>query len=469
MASPSLAPLDLFVIGGGSGGVAAARRAAAHGASVGICEASRYGGTCVVRGCVPKKLMHYAAGVRRAVGVARSYGWEITEPNLLWERLQDARNREVARLEGVYQSLLDKSGVERLAGRGRIVGRDGEAFVVEVDGQRRHARRVLVAVGARAEQPDIPGLEHAVTSDAVVEGEIPFPRRVAVLGAGYIGVELAGILHGCGAEVTIILRGDQPLRGFDDDLRAELATQMTQSGIRLLPQTRVEGLARTASGIAVQGPLVPVEADLVIAALGRKPKPNTASLGLAELGVRLTANGAAYVDVGYETNVKGIFAVGDCCDHGGNTLDGAGFDLTPIAIAEGRAFAERQFNRNPQSVRYDTVPTAVFSEPELGSVGLSEGRARALGYDVTIYRTRFKPMRYALGDDPRRTLMKLVVDSDGDRVLGCHMVGDDAAEIIQGLAVALTAGATKAQFDETVALHPTAAEEFVTMYQPAAS
>lgn len=457
------------MIGGGSGGVAAARRAAAYGATVGICEASRYGGTCVVRGCVPKKLMHYAAGMPHAVAVARSYGWEIADPALRWERLQEARNREIARLEAVYQSLLDKAGVERLAGRGRIVGRDGETFVVEVEGQQRRARRVLVAVGARAEQPDIPGLEHAVTSDAVVEGEIPFPRRVAVLGAGYIGVELAGILKGCGAEVTVVLRGDQPLRGFDDDLRAELTTQMTQSGIRMLPQTRVEAVARTPSGIEVKGPLVPVEADLVVAALGRKPKPNTASLGLAELGVRLTANGAAYVDVGYETNVKGIFAVGDCCDHGGNALDGTGFDLTPIAIAEGRAFAERQFNRNPQVVRYDTVPTAVFAEPELASVGLSETRARALGYDVAIFRTRFKPMRYTLGDDPRRTLMKLVVDRDSDRVLGCHMVGDDAAEIIQGLAVALTAGASKAQFDETVALHPTAAEEFVTMYQPAAS
>jgi glutathione reductase (NADPH) len=464
-----LAPLDLFVIGGGSGGVAAARRAASYGASVGICEASRYGGTCVVRGCVPKKLMHYAASVPHAVRVARDYGWELSDPRLRWAQLQAVRNRETARLEGVYQSLLDKAGVERLTGRGRILGRDGDAFVVEVGEQRRLARRVLIAVGARAEQPEIPGLELAVTSDAVVEGEIPFPRRVAVLGAGYIGVELAGILNGCGAEVTVVLRGDQPLRGFDDDLRSDLTEQMTRGGIRMLPLTRVDGLERTASGIAVRGPHVPVEADLVIAALGRKPKPNTASLGLAELGVRLTANGAAYVDVGYETNVKGIFAVGDCCDHGGNALDGAGFDLTPIAIAEGRAFAERQFNQNPQVVRYDTVPTAVFSEPELGTVGLSEARARALGYDVAIYRTRFKPMRYTLGDHHRRTLMKLVVDRDGDRVLGCHMVGDDAAEIIQGLAVALTAGATKAQFDETVALHPTAAEEFVTMYQPAAS
>ncbi|MEK0081859.1 glutathione-disulfide reductase [Benzoatithermus flavus] len=462
---------DLFIIGAGSGGVACARRAASYGAKVGIAEARRVGGTCVIRGCVPKKLMHYGAHFGEALADARAYGWQIGErPPLDFEALCRARNQEIDRLNGIYIDMLKKAGVELFTGRARVQPRwSGDGFVVAVGEHEIHTRRILVAVGAHPSLPEIDGIEHAMTSDEVLEQVYPLPRRLVVVGAGYIGVEFASIFRALGADTTLVLRGDLPLRGFEEDLRRHLTDEMRAHGLKIQPDTRVERIERTSDGFALHTNRGVIACDRVIYATGRAPIPNTRGIGLEDLGVRMSDIGVIQVDRGYASNVKGIFAVGDCSDHGGHGLGAAQFDLTPVAIAEGRALAEAQFNDNPQTVAYETIPTAVFALPQASSVGLSEARARSLGYDVTIYRTRFRPMVHTLTGGSGRTMMKLVVDKASDRVLGCHMVGEDAAEIIQGFAVALTAGATKAVFDATVALHPTAAEEFVTMYQPAQS
>jgi glutathione reductase (NADPH) len=466
---------DLFVIGAGSGGVACARRAAAHGAKVGIAEGSRVGGTCVVRGCVPKKLMRYGAHFGEALKDARGYGWrQEARPSLDFEALCEARNREIARLGGVYVEMLGKAGVRLFEGFARLLPRPRAAggFAVAFDGGREEvsAERVLVAVGAKPSLPELPGIELAMTSDQVLEDVYPLPRRLAVVGAGYIGVEFASIFRALGAETTLVLRGDLPLRGFEEDLRRHLTQEMAAHGLRIRPETRVEGLARRGDdGVVLRTSGGDLAADRVIYATGRSPVPNTKGIGLEDLGVRLGEAGAVLVDRGYGSSTEGVFAVGDCSDHGGHGLASGQFDLTPVAIAEGRALAERLFNDNPRHVAYETIPTAVFAIPQAGTVGLSEARARALGYDVAVFRTAFRPMVHALTGEPSKTMMKLVVDKASDRVLGCHMVGEDAAEIIQGFAVALTAGATKAVFDSTVALHPTAAEEFVTMNQPVPS
>jgi glutathione reductase (NADPH) len=462
-----MADLDLFVIGAGSGGVACARRAAGYGARVAIAERSRVGGTCVIRGCVPKKLMHYAAQLGEAVRAARAYGWETTAPRLVFRRLLEARNREIARLNGLYIGMLERAGVRLLTGEARILGRDGEGFCVAVGAERLTATRVLVATGARPRLPALPGLEHALTSDAVLEELYDQPRRVAVVGGGYIGVELASILHALGSETTLVIRRDLPLAGFDRELRERLTEQLVAHGLRLAGGRAVAGIERRDAGLVLHTDGAPVEADAVLLATGRDPLPNTTGIGLEALGVAMHADGAIRVDRDYESTVPGLLAVGDCADHAGQGLHAGQHDLTPIAIAEGRHVAERLFNDRRVAVAYDTVPTAVFGLPQVGSVGLSEELARGRGREVRIFRTEFRPMLHTLTGGPARTFMKLVVDTADDRVLGLHMVGDDAAEIVQGFAVAMTAGATKAHFDATVALHPTAAEEFVTMYQPA--
>jgi glutathione reductase (NADPH) len=460
---------DLFVIGAGSGGVACARRAASYGAKVGIAESRRVGGTCVIRGCVPKKLMHYGAHFGEALTAARSYGWQVGEkPPLDFEALCEARNREIARLNGIYIGMLEKAGVDLFTGRARVQPRwSGDGFIVQVGEAEIHTKRVLVSVGTHPSLPEIDGIEHAMTSDEVLEEVYPLPRRLVVVGAGYIGVEFASIFRALGSDVTLVLRGDMPLRGFEEDLRLHLTEEMQAHGLKIQPDTRIEQIEKTADGFDLCTNRGTIPCDRVIYATGRAPIPNTRGIGLEDLGVRMSDLGTIHVDGAYASSVEGIHAVGDCSDHGGNGL--GQFDLTPVAIAEGRVVAETLFNANPQTVAYETIPTAVFALPQASSVGLSEARARSLGYDVAIYRTRFRPMVNTLTGDSGRTMMKLVVDKASDRVLGCHMVGDDAAEIIQGFAVALTAGATKAVFDATVALHPTAAEEFVTMYQPAQS
>jgi glutathione reductase (NADPH) len=458
--------LDLFVIGGGSGGVSCARRAAAHGARVALAEASRVGGTCVVRGCVPKKLMHYAARFGEQLEDARAYGWPVERPTHDWDALIAARNNEIARLEGIYRKMLESAGVRLIEGPAAVEGRSGDAFIVQAAGEEVSAARVLIATGARPQLVEVPGIEHAITSDQVLEGSLPRPERVVIVGAGYIGVEVACFLSGLGIEATMVLRRDLPLRGFDEDLRSHLADEIEKRGVRLRPGTTVRQIVREGDGLLVATDSGMIEADAVVYATGRTPRANTGGIGLGALGVRRDTLGAIHVDVTYESVVPGLLAVGDCSDHAGNGLDSGAHDLTPVAIAEGRALAERLFNANPQTVRYDAVPTAVFSQPEAAAVGMSEERARALGHEVQIFRTVFRPMLHTLTGRDTRTMMKVVVDRGTDAVLGCHMVGDDAAEIVQGLAVALTVGVTKAELDATMALHPTAAEELVTLRQP---
>jgi glutathione reductase (NADPH) len=463
-----LADFDLLVIGGGSGGVACARRAASHGARVGLAEASRVGGTCVIRGCVPKKLMHYGAHMAEYLRMAGPYGWDVGAVEGRFERLLENRNREIERLNGIYVRMLEDSGVRVLRGYATLrPERDGGAFLVDVAGERVSADRVLVAVGGRPSLPEIEGRELALTSDEVLEEVYPLPRRLVVVGGGYIGVEFASIMHAFGAETTLVIRGDRPLRGFDHDLRDALTAELERDGLKILRGAGIAAFRRGGDGgVLVETDKGSVEADKVVLAIGRRSKANTDRLGLEAHGVRVDSTGAVLVDKRYESNVPGLFAVGDSSDHAGTVMDAGRNDLTPVAIAEGRALAETLFNDNPVEVSYGTIPTAVFGLPQAAAVGLTEERARALGHEVEIYRTRFRPMLYTIPGGERRTMMKLVVDKATDRVLGCHMVGDDAGEIVQGFAVALCAGATKRTFDSTVALHPTAAEEFVTMYKP---
>ncbi|HFD15349.1 MAG TPA: glutathione-disulfide reductase [Rhodospirillales bacterium] len=463
-----MARFDLFVIGGGSGGIACARRAAAYGARVGLAEPGRLGGTCVVRGCVPKKLMHYAAHLGALIGTSRAYGWRVAEPEHDFRALLEARNAEIRRLEGIYERMLETAGVTLFRARARLASTGTPPHRVEVGGEEVLADNLLIAVGGRPSLPEVPGIEHAVTSEFLLEEVYDRPPHLAVVGAGYIGLELASIMRGLGSRVTLIYRRELPLRGFDYDLRVALADALAHEGIELRPCTRVERIRRKGDGVVLETDTGPVEAGLVLYATGREPVPNTRGLGLEDAGVRMDADGTIYVDVTYRSNVPGIYAVGDCSDHAGHGLAATQYDLTPVAIAEGRAVAERLFRDHPQLVNYETVPTAVFSVPQAASVGYSEQQARDLGHEVAVYTTRFRPMLHSLEGGQQQTFMKILVDRADDRVLGCHMVGEDAAEIIQGFAVALTCGATKEQFDSTVGLHPSAAEEFVTMYQPAA-
>jgi glutathione reductase (NADPH) len=376
--------------------------------------------------------------------------------------LIEARNREIDRLNGIYLGMLEKAGVELVKGRGRVTGPN----TVEFEGRSLTAERILVAVGAKPTLLETPGIEHVITSDDALENLAEKPARMAVLGAGYIGLELASIFCGLGVQTALIFRRDLPLRGFDDDLRAFLKDQLQARGMDVRPKTEILEIHPHDGRLRLQVTGGPLEVDQVLYATGRDPVPNTANLGLEALGVELTGNGAVKVDKTYRSSVPSILAVGDCSDHAASGLDSGSFDLTPVAIAEGRAIAEGLWNDNPHEINYDTVPTAVFSLPEAAAVGLTEAAARKQGLDVRIFKTSFRPLLHTLTDEPVKTMMKMVVDRATDRVVGCHMVGDAAGEIIQGLAVAMTAGATKSAFDETVGLHPSAAEEFVTMYQP---
>lgn len=460
----NVADFDLFVIGGGSGGVACARRSASYGARVGLCEDGRLGGTCVIRGCVPKKLMRYGALFSEHFKTSRGYGWDFGEVKLDWPELITSRNNEILRLNGIYRSMLEKAGVTVVEGRGKVTG----AHSVEVDGRTFTADRILVAVGARPSLLDVPGIEHVMTSNEALEGMTAQPRRLAVMGAGYIGVELASIFHGLGVETSLFFRKSLPLAAFDQDLREMLVDQYRARGLDIQAGTTIEAIKPDGDDLVLTTSAGEMRYDTVLYATGRKPIPNTRDLGLAELNIAMDGTGAVHVDHTYQSNIPSIYAVGDCSDHAGAGLNSGAHDLTPVAIAEGRVIAETLFNNNPHDVRYDTIPTAIFSLPEAGAVGLTEEQARSAGHDVKIFKTSFRPMLHTLTDEPVKIMMKLVVDAASDCVLGAHMVGDDAGEIMQGLAVAMTAGATKADFDATVGLHPSAAEEFVTMYQASA-
>ncbi|MEM6292117.1 MAG: glutathione-disulfide reductase [Myxococcota bacterium] len=443
---------DLFTIGAGSGGVAASRRAGGYGARVGICEERRVGGTCVLRGCVPKKLLVYAAHIRTELADAAGYGWSIGESSVDWGKLIESKDKELDRLNGIYLRLLANNNVALHEGRGVIV----DPHTVEVEGRTFTAERILVATGGWPTLPEIPGIEHAMTSNEALDlAEVP--KRVAIVGGGYIGVEFAGIWNGAGSSVTVIARGETLLRGFDNDVCETLAEEMRKEGVDLRLNTRVNAIEKTADGLRLRldhGEYL--EVDQVLFATGRHP--HSRNLGLEEVGVKTNADGAIIVDEWSKTNVPGIWAVGDVTTR---------MALTPVAIADGRAFVETEFRDNPTPVDHGAVPTAVFSDPPIGTVGLSEQDARDLGTGpIDVYRAKFRPMKFVLPGRDSKTLMKLIVDRESDRVLGLHMVGPDAPEIVQGFAVAIKAGATKKQFDATVGIHPSSAEEFVTMTTP---
>jgi glutathione reductase (NADPH) len=439
---------DLFTIGAGSGGVAASRRAGSYGARVGIAEDYRFGGTCVIRGCVPKKLLVYGASFADAFTDAAGYGWTVPTPSFDWGTLIANKNKEIDRLEGIYKKLLEGANVAMFATRGRVI----DAHTIEVGGKRVTAANILVSTGAWPEMPQIPGIEHAITSNEALEMTTS-PKRIAIVGGGYIAVEFAGIFAGVGSEVTEIIRADQILRGFDEDIRSNLTIEMKQRGIKIMPSQHIAEIKKTSVGFTLRLESgVSVETDCVMYATGRNPRGR--NLGLEEVGVKINAKGAIEVDEWSRTAVPNIYAIGDVTDR---------LNLTPVAIAEGRAMAETLFNNNPMTISHDNVATAVFSQPPVGTVGMTEDHARARGITVDIYRTRFRPMKHTLSGREERIMMKLVVDRATDRVLGIHMVGVDSPEIVQSLAVAITCGATKKQFDRTMAVHPTSAEEFVTL------
>jgi len=438
---------DLVTIGAGSGGVRASRLAGGYGARVAIAEQGRVGGTCVLRGCVPKKLLVYGAHFADDFADARAYGWDPGAPGFDWPALIAAKNRELTRLEGVYERVLRDNKVDILVGTARLA----DPHTVEVAGRTVTAERILIATGGAPSVPRVPGVHFAVTSNEALE--LPaLPRRVVIAGGGYIAVEFAGIFNALGAEVTVVIRAPNILRGFDDDIRETLAAEMEKRGVGIRRGTLIQSIEQVANGrsVVLSGD-EEIETDLVMFATGRLP--NTRGLGLDAVGVALDDKGAVVVDEWSRTAVPHIYAVGDCTDR---------MNLTPVAIAEGRAFAENEFNGKSIRMTYENIPSAVFSQPPVGTVGLTEERARARGA-VDVYLSRFKPMKHTLTGRDERVMMKLVVDAASDRVLGCHMVGVDAPEIIQGMAVALTCGATKAQVDATLGIHPTAAEEFVTM------
>jgi glutathione reductase (NADPH) len=444
---------DLFVIGAGSGGIATARRAAQYGAKVGIVEYDRLGGTCVNRGCVPKKLMVYASRFPKEFKAASGYGWTVGESEFDWKTMITAVNNEVDRLNGIYQKMLDNSQVKIYEGRGAFI----DSHTIAIGEEKVTAEKILIAVGGKPDKPPIPGIEHAITSREIFHLEEQ-PKRIVIIGAGYIGVEFACILNALGTEVTQIIRGDKILKGFDEDIRDEIQAGMEQKGIRIITKSDCDRLniEKTDSGLKIQ--LVGEETETIVtdaislAATGRIP--NLDGLGLENTKVEVV-DGAISVNEYSQTAEENIYAVGDCTDR---------INLTPVAINEGRAFADTHFGGQSRQMSYKNVPTAVFSSPEAATVGLTETEARAkYGDAIQVYRSKFRPMYYTLPDMQEKTLMKLIVDTNTDKVVGAHMVGDYAAEIIQGVAIAVKMGATKANFDATVGIHPSSAEEFVTM------
>lgn len=442
---------DLFVVGAGSAGVRAARMSAGFGARVAIGEAYRPGGTCVIRGCVPKKLLVYAAHYRDDFEDARAYGW-TAQPEFSWPTLIANKNREIAQLEDFYRTLLKTSGVRLLEGRARVL----DAHTVEVAGRTYTAAHILVATGGWPTLPAIPGIEHCITSNEALELS-DLPRRVLVVGGGYVAAEFTGIFHGVGSKVILAYRGEQILRGFDLDVRQHLHQELLRKGIDVKLGCDVAGIERRPDGalearLVAAGATATVVVDAVMYATGRHA--NTAGLGLESAGVKLRPDGAVIVDEYSRSTTENIFAVGDVTQR---------IALTPVAIREGAAVATTLYGGVATPADHVNVPHAVFSLPPVGVVGLGEAQARDLFANVKIYKTTFRPLKYTLSGRNERTLMKLVVDADSQRVVGAHMVGPDAPEIIQAIAIAVKAGLTKRDFDVTVAVHPTAAEEFVTL------
>jgi glutathione reductase (NADPH) len=443
---------DLFVIGAGSGGVRAARFSANFGARVGVAEERYLGGTCVNVGCIPKKLLvyasHYAEDFRDA---AKGFGWKVAVEGFDWSALIENKNREIERLNGVYDGLLSGAGAAHIEGHGKII----DPHTVEVAGKQYTADTILLATGGWPKLPELPGIEHAISSNEVFFLEDQ-PRRVLIVGGGYIAVEFAGIFNGLGSDVVQVYRGPLFLRGFDDDVRAHLAGEIRKQGVDLRFDTNVTEIEKTADGLrATLTDGSTLDVDQVLYATGRAPL--TDNLGLENVGIETNAKGAVPVDEYSRTKVPSIYAIGDLTDR---------INLTPVALHEGSCFANTLYNDTPMKPVHRDVPAAVFSQPPVASVGLTETQARQTYAEIEVYDSTFRALKHTLTDGEERTYMKLIVDRKTDRVVGLHMVGPDAGEMVQGFAVAMKCGATKAQFDSTIGIHPTSAEEFVTMREP---
>lgn len=453
---------DLFVIGGGSGGLAASKRAASYGAKVALAEEYLVGGTCAIRGCIPKKLMVYGSHFPQIFHDAAGYGWSVGETKLDWEYFITSIDKEVRRLSQLHGGWLERAGVELIQSRATFV----DPHTLEVDGRQVTAEKILIAVGGRPVKPDLPGMEYAITSNEMFHLKEQ-PKHIAIIGAGYIGVEFACIMRGLGCEVTQIIRSERILRGFDEDIRNSIQDGMTHHGIRMLKNTVVKEVEQVPQGLKLKlagESQETVSADVFLAATGRAP--NVKGLGLDKAGVEVVADdcleGPGYsmasaiaVNEYSQTSQPHIFAVGDVTDR---------INLTPVAVGEGRAFADTEFGNIRRVFNHENVPSAVFSTPEAATVGIAEADAREkLGDAVKIYRARFRPLFHSLTGADEKTLVKLVVDGNTDRVLGAHMVGEHAAEVIQGVTIAVNMGATKKDFDATVGIHPSTAEEFVTL------
>jgi glutathione reductase (NADPH) len=446
--------VDLFVIGAGSGGVRAARIAAGHGAKVMLAEEFRVGGTCVIRGCVPKKLYVYASRYSKAFKDAVGFGWDATQPAFNWKTLVGAKEKEITRLEGLYTQTQDKAGVTIIHERVVLEGKNNVRLITS--GKIITAKHILVATGGRPNMPqDILGMEHAISSNDVFD--LPdFPKRILIAGGGYIAVEFAGIFAALGSEVTVIYRGDNILRGFDEDMRNGLRDAYTKAGVRFLFNDVITGIEKKDAGLDVSTQSgTNLQVDQVLLAIGRLA--NTEHLGLEKAGVNLGKQGEILVNDQSQTNVPSIYAVGDVTNR---------VNLTPVAIREGHAFADTVFGGKSWTVDHSDIPTAVFSTPEIGTVGISEAEAKKRFAAVDIYRTSFRPMKATISGRDDRVIMKIVVDGETDHVLGVHILGDDAGEMAQLLGIAIKMKAKKSDFDATMALHPSAAEELVTMRSP---
>lgn len=446
--------VDLAVIGGGSGGVRAARIAAGYGARVVMAEEYRFGGTCVIRGCVPKKLLVYASRFTDEFEDAAGYGWTVEKPTFDWPSLVRAKEAEITRLEGIYAANAEKAGVRPVRSRARLTG--PQEVLIEATGERLTARTILVATGgATVREPHVPGIEHTITSNEAFD--LPEqPKRILIVGGGYIAVEFAGIFHGLGSHVVLAHRGPHLLRGFDADIRSGLDAAYRARGIDLRLGVNIVEIEKKAGSYCVHfDDGSSLMTDAVMIATGRRP--NVKGFGLEELNVALTGTGGIAVDAYSRTNVPSIYAVGDVTGR---------VALTPIAIREGHAFADTVFGGKPWTVAHDLIPTAVFSTPEIGVVGLSETQAKECGHDVSIFMATFRPLKATLSGRQERMIMKIVVDKPTDRVLGVHILGDHAGELIQLAGISVQMGATKSDFDRTVAVHPTMAEELVTMRAP---